>query len=60
MSGGGGMGMDFTSKLGLLVSRCASLKDGRWLHSVGVTFGAVQGALDLFLAQPFIGGYEVP
>ena len=43
-----------------LFSHCASLKDGRRLHSVGVTFSAVQGALDLLLAQPFIRRYEVP
>ena len=43
-----------------LFSHCTSLKDGRWLHDVGVAFSTVQGALDLLLAQPFICRYEVP
>ena len=41
-------------------SHATVLKNGRCLHDVGVTFSGAQGALDLFLAQPFIRGYEVP
>ena len=47
-------------------SHCASLtvagysRQWRGLHGVGVTFSGAQGALDLFLAQPFIWRYEVP
>ena len=40
-------------------SHCA-LKNGRCLQRVGVTLSGVQGALDLFLAQPFMRRYEVP
>ena len=43
-------------------SHCASLTVAGYgrLHGVGVTFSGAQGALDLFLAQPFIWRYEVP
>ena len=62
MSGGGGMGMESRWRCLLFGSHRVSLKDGRGLHDdvVGVAFSAAQGALDLFLAQPFVRRYEVP
>jgi hypothetical protein len=53
---GGGIGI----KIKMGCSHRASVKDGRGLYGVGMALSSVQGALDLFLAQPFFGRYEVP
>jgi hypothetical protein len=58
---GGGQGTAWHLD-GIVWSHCVrlSLKDGRGLYDVGMSFSGAQGALDLLWAQPFIGGYEVP